>query len=328
MESDDIHLVKASFKKQFEITMINNGVSADDYFKKVKLPTVDLDPESLLPEKPFWHLINIVARDESIPDFGSLVAQTTPWHKVLSLAPLIHNSVSLKNLLGTFCDISSSQSSATSFTLKENDSNYTFCYAGIPLYKNDIQMELYRVTSMIQMVQLSTGTEWFPEHVQLMMNKNSAIRSCSFLENSKITFSNKTSTISIEKQFLYLPVNIDIPASLITDNNNEYDIDTHFGNSIRQIMSAYVQNQNCTIDEIASITDISVRTLQRRLKKHGLKFNVLLNQAKFITAKEKLNDTEIHINEIAKSLGYSDAANFSRAFHRWAGVSPSEYREQ
>lgn len=328
MESDNIHLVKAAFKKQFEITMIKNGVSADNYFKKVKLPTVDIDPESLLPEKPFWHLINTVARDESIPDFGSLVAQTTPWHKVLSLAPLIHNSVSLKNLLETFCVVASSQSSAVCFTLTENDSHYSFSYTGMPLYKNDIQMELYRITSMIQLVQLSTGVEWFPEHIQFIMNNNSVIKKCTFIKNSEITFSNKTSTISIEKHFLHLPVNIDIPNSLKTHNNNTYDIETDFVNSIRQIMSVYVLDHHCTIEEIASLSDISVRTLQRRLAKYDLKFNDLLNQSRFIAAKEKLNGTEIHINEIAESLGYSDAANFSRAFHRWAGVAPSEYREQ
>jgi len=328
METDNIHLVKAAFKKQFEITMANNGVSADAYLKKVNLPTADLDPESLLPEKPFWHLINRVARDENMPDFGSLVAQTTPWHKVVSLAPLIHNSVSLKNLLETFCDIASSQSSATRFTLEEKASNYTFSYAGMPLYKNDVQMELYRVTSMIQLVQLATGIEWFPGHIQLMMNKNSAIKTCGFLKNSEITFSNKTSVISIEKHCLHLPVNIDIPASLELRSNSEYDLDADFVNSIRQIMTAYIQNQHCSIEDIADIADISVRTLQRKLKKYDLKFNDLLNQAKFIMAKEKLSNTEMHIYEIANILGYSDAANFSRAFHRWAGVSPGEYRQQ
>ncbi len=46
-----------------------------------------------------------------MPDFGSFVAQTTPWHKVMSLGPLIESSKDLGSLLHRFCDIASSQSS-------------------------------------------------------------------------------------------------------------------------------------------------------------------------------------------------------------------------
>lgn len=328
MNSDNIHLVKAAFKKQFELTMIKNGVSADFYFKKVKLPTADPDPESLLPIKPFYHLINIVAVNENIPDFGSQVAQMTPWHKVPSLAAVIENSSNLKNFLETFCTIASGQSSCVKFEVIENDSGLKFCYSNSLNYKGDIQMELYRITSMIQLVQLAAGKKWRPESIDLNMPESKTVEAASLLTKSKINFSQTVSAISIERSLLKTPVHIKPPASVNINRNMQADLNTEFVTSIRQIMKSYAYDKHGTLEDIASIAGISVRTLQRRLTDHQLKFSDLLNQAKFECAKDKLQTTDIPISEIAISLGYSDAANFSRAFHRWAEVSPRDFRQE
>ena len=155
MKDNTIHMVKAAFHAPFKTAMDACGISADYYFKKVNLPTVIEDPESLLPTKPFFQLINIVAIDENLPGFGSIVAQTTPWHKIASLAPLIEQSKNLKDLLDTFCEIASQQSSHGDFSLIEKGLHYRFSYEGSPLVKGDIQMELYRITSMILLVTVS-----------------------------------------------------------------------------------------------------------------------------------------------------------------------------
>jgi AraC-like DNA-binding protein len=71
---------------------------------------------------------------------------------------------------------------------------------------------------------------------------------------------------------------------------------------------------------------MSVRTLQRRLADNNLKFNDLLNQARYAQARKKLKHTRLPVAEIAESLGYSDPAHFVRAFRRWSGLSPGGFR--
>jgi AraC-like DNA-binding protein len=58
-----------------------------------------------------------------------------------------------------------------------------------------------------------------------------------------------------------------------------------------------------------------------------LKFNDLLNQARYGYARQKLRNTQLPVAEIAKSLGYSDPAHFTRAFRRWSGLSPTDFRK-
>jgi AraC-like DNA-binding protein len=327
MGNSDIHLVKAAFHSQFKTAMESYGVSPDYYFNRVGLPTEVSDPESLLPVKPLYHLVNIVAISEGIPDFGSQVAQLTPWHRVLSLGPLIQASADLSHLLEKFCEIASSQSSSVLFTLVDEGSYFSFCYTNTLFYKGDIQMELYRISSMIQLVQLATSIQWRPEAVRLEMPEIEIANACPLLAKSEIAFLQPDSAISIPPNLLQLPVHMDIPLSLKTDDNIQADLYTGFDDAIDQIIKTYSVTKNTSIEEIAEVADTSVRTLQRRLKDKGLKFNDLLNRAKYIHAKQKLQDTQMSIKEISESLGYSDPAHFSRAFQRWSGFSPTKFRK-
>jgi AraC-like DNA-binding protein len=81
-----------------------------------------------------------------------------------------------------------------------------------------------------------------------------------------------------------------------------------------------------SVRETADFVGLSVRTLQRRLAAAGVSHEVLVVQARFATAAAVLEQSNARILDLALDLGYSDHANFTRAFRRWAGCSPQEYR--
>ena len=62
------------------------------------------------------------------------------------------------------------------------------------------------------------------------------------------------------------------------------------------------------------------------LAEHGITHIQIVDQARFQAATRLLEDTESRITDIGMELGYADSAHFSRAFKRWAGVTPREYR--
>ena len=179
---------------------------------------------------------------------------------------------------------------------------------------------------MIQLVQLASGAEWRPETIQLNQPKSTVVNACPLLTKSKISFLQPYSSISLPGELLSLPVHLEIPEKTGTGADADADKNNDFANSIRNIINTYSQTKNISIAETADIADMSVRTLQRRLSDHGLHFNELLNEAKFAHAKVKLKDSKIPIMQIAKSLGYSNAAHFTRAFHKWSGMSPTKFR--
>ena len=67
-------------------------------------------------------------------------------------------------------------------------------------------------------------------------------------------------------------------------------------------------------------------TLQRRLGDHGLTFTQLVDNVRRELAQHYLSQANLPISELALLLGYSEASAFSRAFRRWFGVSPRQWR--
>jgi AraC-like DNA-binding protein len=99
--------------------------------------------------------------------------------------------------------------------------------------------------------------------------------------------------------------------------------------SVREAIETLSCGENYpTIRATAEVVGMSVRTLQRRLAQAGVNHHVLVAQARFATAAAVLERTDAKILELALDLGYSDHANFTRAFRRWAGCAPREYRSR
>jgi AraC-like DNA-binding protein len=81
-----------------------------------------------------------------------------------------------------------------------------------------------------------------------------------------------------------------------------------------------------TLATIAKRLELSDRSLRRQLREQGISFRGLLDELRMQVALKYLRTTRLANEDIALALGFSDAANFRRAFRRWTNKSPSEIR--
>jgi AraC-like DNA-binding protein len=82
-----------------------------------------------------------------------------------------------------------------------------------------------------------------------------------------------------------------------------------------------------SLSNVATSMACSSKTLQRHLRAAGTSFNELLCEARYQRAQELLS-RQMPVARIAENLGFSEAAAFRRAFQRWSGCTPSQYRSQ
>jgi AraC-like DNA-binding protein len=82
-----------------------------------------------------------------------------------------------------------------------------------------------------------------------------------------------------------------------------------------------------SLEDVSRVLQLPNWTLQRRLRGHGCTYQELLVRVRRELALGYLRDPGIQISELAYLLGYSEISAFSRAFHRWLDMSPSEWRK-
>lgn len=78
--------------------------------------------------------------------------------------------------------------------------------------------------------------------------------------------------------------------------------------------------------EIASELGLSLRTLHRRLAEDGLSYQSILDGLRRSLATELLENTHMAIEQVAERVGFADATSFRKAFKKWTGRSPSDFR--
>lgn len=83
---------------------------------------------------------------------------------------------------------------------------------------------------------------------------------------------------------------------------------------------------NCSIERCAEKLGHSVRTLQARLAADGARFSELVENQRAAIAREHLRQGHLSLDEIAERLGYGEQTSFGRAFKRWTGQTPQQFR--
>ncbi|HUL65793.1 MAG TPA: AraC family transcriptional regulator [Burkholderiaceae bacterium] len=77
---------------------------------------------------------------------------------------------------------------------------------------------------------------------------------------------------------------------------------------------------------VASALQMNARTLRRRLSDEGTCFSTIAHNVKYGVATQHLKESGISIEQVAAIAGFSDPANFRRAFIRWTSMSPAQFR--
>ncbi len=96
---------------------------------------------------------------------------------------------------------------------------------------------------------------------------------------------------------------------------------------VRSKLVEHLPTGQISEEGIASSINLSQRSLQRRLKEQGMSFTQLLESTRKELGLQYVRDPQHSFNEIAFLLGFTEPGNFSRAFKRWYGKSPSQYRQ-
>lgn len=181
-----------------------------------------------------------------------------------------------------------------------------------------------------QMAQVLTGeTLYGVADIDIPENKRFA--EFSHILPAKIHFAQPENVIRFAKAYLDLPlVMSDTSSSQLAIEQCERELVAigHTNRFVRQVRDLIHDEHDGfrSVEAVATILCMSERTLKRQLAQDGTSFSDILEDLRRQRAVLLLRQDVQSIERIAELLGYSDVANFTRAFKRWTGTTPSQYR--
>jgi AraC-like DNA-binding protein len=115
--------------------------------------------------------------------------------------------------------------------------------------------------------------------------------------------------------------------TLLEQRAKEKAAPSHTATAMAQLLGR-PGNATLTVEQIARMLEISVRTLRRRLSEDGTSFRAISERIRAETALLFLREQGMTVAETSERLGFSDARAFRRAFKRWVGQAPGEVRHE
>jgi len=147
-----------------------------------------------------------------------------------------------------------------------------------------------------------------------------------------VSFSQPNTTMTFALGVAYMPIPLANPALLAQFERFADDLLAQlqttepFTRTVTKIVLARLDDETLSIDTVARELAVSVRTLQNRLAAEGVVFSDLLRDVRRQLAQQYLREN-YSVEQITYLLGFSEPSVFRKAFKKWWGVTPGEFRQ-
>ena len=252
---------------------------------------------------------------------GLDVAETVSMEELGQLALEMKSAPDLHASLQLFCKQVADINSHANFWLSKHEGETWFCRSNPSELKNaQVYAEQFTVMYMVNLVRLTLGPDWCPQTLLIQASNSKNFRNHRAFRKAQINSSRNITAFTIPVH----PVT-DLPP--IDSQQAPPEITPEpLSSTLKKLLVLYLPEGATGIGMAARIARTSVRSLKRRLAEEQTSYREIVQQVRFEEACRMLGNADISILDIANSLAYTSPGNFSRAFHRWSGVSPTEYR--
>lgn len=294
--------------------------------KKIK------DPNSRYEYESITRLWRISARETGDPCFGLIAASY--WHptSMHALGFAWMASASLKGALKRAARYSRMLNTVLLMRLEEKKEGYEFRLEIEPEHPQPADEAADAGLAMIvRMCRISCGEDFSPIKVYMTREVNDCDDRYREYFRAPIEYSSRKIGLLFGKNVteeLLPTANADLALSndrIVSEYLARLDLnDIEMQVQIKLI--ELLPSGETSEERIASKLNLSQRTLQRKLREAGISYKNILEQTRRELATQYMKSSLLTISEITYLLGFSETSNFSRAFKRWNGVSPSTYR--
>jgi AraC-like DNA-binding protein len=217
--------------------------------------------------------------------------------------------------------------------LREAEDVRVICtMAGLGRHPHVCFAEWLNLQAVISVVRSVAGPNWCPSELCFVSRHGSpdAIRAA--FPDTRILLGQPQTSIVVGRA--YLARSTDVPASARSTEMAPGGRDQgqseawEYVSLLRKLLQPYLIEGRIGVAFAAEMAGISTRTLQRQLKQCGSSYSKILHEARFELARTSLEDPGLKVIDIAMMAGYESPQHFTRAFRRFTGVTPTDFRHR
>lgn len=291
------------------------------------------DPDGRVPIDHYWDLWRFISNEVPDPDLGLKLGQ---GFEVLDAGivgySMLHSST-LRGALERLARYAKIFTQRADISIEPVSNQWRLTQHRPPLYRSLRQVADSRMAAILSVCRQVTGCEVAPTLVLLPYARPADVRAHRKFFQADLRFDEPTWSMRFRASDMVLPLGaadetlagyLDEVAALRLD---ELPKDESFTERVRRVAWTHLSEGQPTVARVASELAVSGRTLQRRLREEGHSYAEVVETLRKQKAEALLQDKKLAIYEVGYLLGYSDATAFYRAFRRWYGKSPREYRQ-
>jgi AraC-like DNA-binding protein len=192
----------------------------------------------------------------------------------------------------------------------------------------------FAFANIVLRMRIALGVHWCPRVVRFAAPAPASDAAHRRVFGCSVSFDASESVIVIDRAALSLPMQRPDPNLLAILEKHANLLIEQLGTEAdlvgrtRHVILKGLRDGDVSIGRAARRLGMSVRTLQRGLQTSDRTFDVLVDECRRALARRYLGDPSLSIQEIAHLLAFVDLRGFYRAFRRWEGSTPAEFRKR
>ncbi len=270
-----------------------------------------------------------------LPDLGLRIGAAAPTRALQILGPMLESAPSLRNAIELYQRYGSLIMDGTRCVLLESGNRAIFRYE-FPYVRAEFARFVAEVSlSFAARIGLGlAGADTRADVVRFRHPQPPHVTPYHQAFNCPVEFEQEHDEVVFDAKLLDIPHML-VDESLCNGLQRRaeeliaaLDANTSLGQRTRALLAVTPDLMSIPVDAAAARLGMGSRTFQRKLSSEGASWSSLVEAEQKERACAALAQTNEPIKELAYRIGFSEPSAFHRAFKRWTGMTPSEYRRQ
>jgi len=289
------------------------------------------DPDNRIPYAVRSQLLGHCAARTGCPHFGLLVGQQGGLQSLGLVGLLVKYSPDVGSALRSFVRFFHLHASGAVTTLAADDTLAVLAYE---IYQAQAaatdQVGDGAVAVMFNIMRELCGREWKSVEVRFVHRRPTDLAPFRRFFGTPLRFDAEQYAVVFSKEWLSrrLPDTDVVLRRLLQEKiaSLEARHGADFPEQVRSVLRSALITGHAKVEQVAALFSMPSYTLSRRLQECGVGFQTLVDETRFEIARQMLESSASEVSAIAELLDYANASAFTRAFRRWSGTTPAQWR--